>query len=64
MTGADVDRVARKYLDPGHFTILVVGDRAKVEPALEVLPYAQVINVLDPEGNPLPSTAVRHRRGE
>ena len=58
MTRADVNRVARKYLDPGHFTILIVGDRAKVEPALKSLPYAQVINVLDLEGNPLPSTAV------
>ena len=54
VTGADVNRVARKYLDPGHFTILIVGDRAKVEPALKSLPYAQVINVLDLEGNPLP----------
>ena len=34
-------------------TILVVGDRAKVEPALKDLPFAKVINVLDPEGNPL-----------
>ena len=38
-------------------TILVVGDRAKVEPALKTLPYAKVINVLDPEGNPLPPAA-------
>jgi zinc protease len=54
VTTADVNRVARKYLDPGHFTILVVGDRARVEPTLKTLPYARVINVLDPEGNPLP----------
>jgi zinc protease len=51
---ADVDRVARKHLDPKHMAILVVGDRAKVEPGLKSLPYAKVINVLDPEGNPLP----------
>ena len=57
VTGADVNRVARKYLDPGHFTILIVGDRAKVEPALKSLPYAQVVNVLDVEGNPLPNAA-------
>ena len=31
---ADVDRVAKKYLDPDRLAILVVGDRAKVEPAL------------------------------
>jgi zinc protease len=55
VTNADVNRVARKYLDPGHFTILIVGDRAKVEPALKGLPYARVINMLDVEGNPLPA---------
>lgn len=55
VTKADVNRVAKTYLDPGHFTILIVGARAKVEPALKSLPYAQVINVLDPEGNPLPN---------
>src|SRR5262249_4977822 len=40
VTPAGVNRVARKYLDPAHFTILIVGDRAKVEPALKSLPYA------------------------
>ena len=35
-------------------TILVVGDRAKVEPALKTLPYAKVINAVDVDGNPLP----------
>lgn len=54
VTKADVDRVAQKYLDPKHMTILIVGDRSKVEPGLKSLPYAKVINVLDPEGNPLP----------
>ena len=34
--------------------ILIVGDRAKVEPALKSLPYAQVINLLSPQGDPLP----------
>jgi zinc protease len=57
VTTADVNRVARKYLDPGHFKVLIVGDRAKVEPALKSLPYAQVINRLDLEGNPLPAAA-------
>ena len=58
VTKADVDRVARTYLDPSRMTILVVGDRAKVDPGLRSLPFAKVINVLDPEGNPLPPAAV------
>src|SRR5262249_4694407 len=53
VTRGDVNRVARQYLDPGHFTILIVGDRARVEPALKTLPAARVVNVVDPEGNPL-----------
>ena len=52
VTEADVHRVAKKYLDPGHMTILIVGDRKKIEAELKELPYAKVINVLDVEGNP------------
>jgi len=54
ITKPDVDRVAKKYLDPSKMTILVVGDRAKVEPTLKTLPFAKVINSVDVEGNPLP----------
>ena len=55
ITKADVDRVARTYLDPKHLAILIVGDRAKVGPAMQSLPYARVINVLTPQGDPVPS---------
>ncbi len=52
VTAADVHRVAAKYVEPGKMTILIVGDRAKIEPELNQLPYAKVINILDFEGNP------------
>jgi predicted Zn-dependent peptidase len=39
VTLADVERVADRYLDPGHFAIVIVGDRATVEAALRELPY-------------------------
>ena len=55
MTKADVARVAAKYVDPKQMVILIVGDRAKIEADLKTLPYAQVVNVLDPEGNPIPT---------
>jgi zinc protease len=58
---ADVDRVARTYLDPKHLAILIVGDRAKVEPAMKSLPYAKVINVLTPQGDPAPSKSMIER---
>ncbi len=57
VTKSDVARVAGKYLDPAHMVILVVGDRSKVEPALKTLPFAKVINAVDPDGNPLPAAA-------
>lgn len=37
VTAADVQRVARALIDVDHFTILVVGDRAKIEPGLKAL---------------------------
>ncbi|GJG85825.1 hypothetical protein tb265_10060 [Gemmatimonadetes bacterium T265] len=37
VTQADVQRVARRYVDPTHLTIVVVGDRASVEPKLRAL---------------------------
>ncbi|MEX2584519.1 MAG: pitrilysin family protein [Gemmatimonadota bacterium] len=39
VTTADVNRVAREQLSPGRFAIVVVGDRATVEPPLRTLPY-------------------------
>lgn len=57
VTKADVDRVARTYLDPSKMTILVVGDRSKVEGSLKSLPFAKQVAFLDSEGNPLPPSA-------
>jgi zinc protease len=56
VTKADVDRVAKTYLDPQKMTILVVGDKAKIEGPLKSLPFVKVINVLDTEGNTVPAS--------
>ena len=37
VTAADVQRVARQYLDPDHFAVVVVGDRTKIEAGLQAL---------------------------
>jgi len=37
VTRADVQRVARKYIVPGRMTIVVVGDRSKVEAGIRAL---------------------------
>ncbi len=37
VTIADVQRVARKYLDPAHLTVVVVGDIATIRPGIEAL---------------------------
>jgi zinc protease len=52
VTKDDVRRVARKYLDPNHLTIVVVGDRKTLaEPLGKVAPLEE----RDLEGNPLAS---------
>lgn len=37
VTPADVQRVARNYIDPDHFVVVVVGDRKAIEPGLKAL---------------------------
>ena len=37
VTKADVERVARKYIDPERLAIIVVGDRAKMEQGVRAL---------------------------
>jgi zinc protease len=37
VTAADVQRVARRYLDPDHFAIVVVGDTSKIAAGLDAL---------------------------
>ena len=43
VTQADVQRVARQYVDPEHFTIVIVGDRATIEPRLRVLRVGDIV---------------------
>ncbi len=51
VTGSDVQRVARQYLDPTKLTIVIAGDRASIEPALKVLKIAPV-EIRDAKGQP------------
>jgi zinc protease len=37
VTAADVQRVARQYLNPDQFVITIVGDRASIEAGLRAL---------------------------
>jgi predicted Zn-dependent peptidase len=53
VTKDDVLRVARKYLDPDHMTILIVGDRAKIEGPLAATKIAPIV-YLDVNGDPIP----------
>jgi predicted Zn-dependent peptidase len=43
VTQADVQRVARKYVDPDHLTIVIVGDRKLIEPGLRALNPGEII---------------------
>jgi zinc protease len=43
VTAADVQRVARTYLQPGHLAVVVVGDIAKIRPGIEALQLGPVV---------------------
>ena len=51
VTVADVNRVAKQYLDPSKMAIVIVGDRKVIEPGLKDLGYS--ITILDTEGKPV-----------
>ena len=53
VTGSELDRVAKRYLKPELMTILVVGDRSKIEGPLKSIPFVKNICLLDEEGKPL-----------
>ena len=42
VTGTDVQRVARQYINPARLAIVVAGDRASIEPTLKALKLAPV----------------------
>jgi len=42
---ADVQRLAQQYVDPDHFTIVIVGDRKTIEPSIRALNLGSVRNV-------------------
>jgi len=53
VTKADVVRVAKRYIDLDHLSIVIVGDRAGIEGSLKATGIAPIV-VLDIEGNPVP----------
>jgi zinc protease len=55
VTLADLERVARRYIDLGHLAIVVVGDRAAIEAPLRATGIAP-ITLLDVNGAPVPAT--------
>jgi zinc protease len=55
MTKAEIDALAKKWVDTNKMNILVVGDKAKILPGLEKLGYEIV--ELDADGNPVQKKA-------
>jgi zinc protease len=43
VTAADVQRVARQYIDPEHFDIVVVGDRGQIEAGIKALKEGPIV---------------------
>ena len=52
VTADDVVRAAQKYIDPEHLSIVIVGDRAKIEGPLAATHVGTVV-LLDVDGNPV-----------
>lgn len=55
VTKDDVVRVAQKYIDPDHLSLVIVGDRAKIEGPLAATSIARIVR-LDVNGDPIPET--------
>lgn len=43
VTAADVQRVARQYVDPDHFDIVVVGDKSQIEAGIKALNEGPIV---------------------
>jgi predicted Zn-dependent peptidase len=52
VTQADAQRVAQKYIDVNHLTVLIVGDRKSIEGPLKALNVGPMV-FLDANGNPV-----------
>jgi zinc protease len=52
VTRADVQRVARQYVDPSRMTIVVVGDLSKIRAGIEATGIGPV-EIRDVEGRPV-----------
>ena len=53
VTQTDVDWLAKHFLSPRWMTILVVGDRARIEKSLRDFPFGKTIHYLDTAGKPI-----------
>jgi predicted Zn-dependent peptidase len=52
VTQADVQRVAKQYLDPDKLAVVIVGDRKSIEPTLKATNIGNVV-VVDITGRPV-----------
>lgn len=52
VTQADVQRVAREYINPGSLAIVIVGDRKSIEPGLKAV-NAGPLSIRDFGGQPI-----------
>ena len=53
VTKTDVDWLAKHFLAPRWMTVLVVGDRSRIEKSLRDFPFGKTIRLLDTAGKPV-----------
>jgi len=58
ITGADVQRVAQKYIQPNRLAVVVTGDRKVIEPVIRTLNLGMMkVMTLDEVFGPAPAIA-------
>ena len=53
LSASDITAAAKKYFDPDHLIIVIVGDRKQIEPGLRAANIAPIV-VVDATGKPIP----------
>jgi predicted Zn-dependent peptidase len=58
LTLADIQAAVKKYVQPGKASLLLVGDRAKIEAKVKALNLGEIV-LLDVEGKPVTATGTK-----
>ena len=61
VTSTRISRLASQFLAPWRMTVLIVGDRSRIEPSLKLSSFPRSARLLDATGNPVPRSGRREK---